>query len=630
MNIVKITNLTTQVTCKQCTGFMHVCSFSLLQDIQPSPVPAPPKAVPVVRSHAQQGPQPREQGTGSIVMPISNQTPVSMVPLVVTPTAYTQSPAQDGATYLIPAGNVGQGGQQVAYAIPAGQTAMVMPQGSQQAAVQYVLETVAPTTPPTSVLHTRKAGTPAIEASVPVVAKNLQQKSVYHMQAPPQTINGKTTPPIAAAKTYAIVPAQPTTPLEIHSIAVDQGGVPVVNQPLPAQYSVVPGTQYIQAAITPPVDHSHTMSKPVAIPMVKNHASVPGSTHQVRAPVTSIAGKPDNAPATRVYHHHPEDEDVTSISAPVPPNLNEIGKKIGDAFANCSEEMLIAAFEDAWKKFQANGKKYEALTLKSRNSKVFVGKPTIPPNAEVVSVPGASSRLSLVRPTYSRPKLVPKPSADQVIVSDPQPSPAVAQQPPQQQQQQQVQYIYSYAPNTSQPQLYIQPVSSDYAIYTISPNNAQHPQAQAHPHPQAPHVQPQTLVQPQGQIQGQAAPKTYQVQTSGVFIPAHATERDLNGSPVVVQSVPVVGSPQPVPSAPKQAPRVQKNMPERSQAVQQAHPVQHHTVVRKVRTEAGVYPLKPREPVTKPTRQCALCDKEATYLCSGCRGVWYCGKDCQV
>ena len=37
-----------------------------------------------------------------------------------------------------------------------------------------------------------------------------------------------------------------------------------------------------------------------------------------------------------------------------------------------------------------------------------------------------------------------------------------------------------------------------------------------------------------------------------------------------------------------------------------------------------------RRTSSKSNRACALCRKEATYLCSGCHAEWYCGRQCQV
>ena len=37
-----------------------------------------------------------------------------------------------------------------------------------------------------------------------------------------------------------------------------------------------------------------------------------------------------------------------------------------------------------------------------------------------------------------------------------------------------------------------------------------------------------------------------------------------------------------------------------------------------------------RMPVEERRRTCAGCGKDATFLCSGCHKVWYCGRDCQV
>ena len=83
-------------------------------------------------------------------------------------------------------------------------------------------------------------------------------------------------------------------------------------------------------------------------------------------------------------------------------HLQTINKNISAAFTSSNEEMLISAFEDAWKKFQANGLKYKAGP-----SKLVSSRSLGPPNAEVVTIPGpVSSRLSLVRPVGQRPRPV--------------------------------------------------------------------------------------------------------------------------------------------------------------------------------------------------------------------------------
>ena len=295
--------------------------------------------------------------------------------------------------------------------------------------------------------------------------------------------------------------------------------------------------------------------------------------------------------------------------------------------------MLIAAFEDAWKKFQENGKRYPSTAKKTGHPETTTtsGKPGVPPNAEVVSVPGTSSRLSLIRPTYSRSKIsAPKSSPNQLVCdTNTQPSPCIVAPHLSQQKQQQVQYVY-YTDGSSQPQVFA--VGSDYggttAYYTVPPSNAQ----PAHT---------QQLVK-QAQPQGPSSQKMYQVQTSGIYVPARATSVALGSNKqtaAVIEQQVLGGSNQAVVQA-------SRNQTGNTAAVQQAPEqvptaaVQHMSVLRKtlpVIENGGGYgnnnsamKRKSASTANKAVRQCALCTKEATYLCSGCRRIWYCGKDCQV
>lgn len=547
-----------------------------LQDIQPGPV-----AITQARSRPQQRSTSQYhqiQSRGALKS--NSQTPVSVVLATSTPTvAYTQTVAQDGTAYIVPADTVVQGGQGVAIttrrAIPPGSlpinsTAVVV----QPAAVKYIIEHAVPAAS-TSVVYSQTASIPAVTSSQSTAS--VLPASIYHVQAP----NAKSTP-VTTTKPYAIVPAQPTTSVEIPGITVDQKGTPVVSAQLSAGYSVIPGTPYIHAAVTPTADPS--AAKQVAYSTEKKPASSSG---------------PPSKPLPKIVSRGNNHADRT-LSEQTLANLDEIGKRIGEAFANCSEQMLIAAFEDAWRRFQANGKKYQTTATSRRigNSENAVSRP-VPPNAEVVSVPGTSSRLSLIRPTYSRSKIsAPKANSDQLMhVSDGQQLPIQNLGTPSQlsQQKQQVQYLYC----------------PDYPIYAIAPNS----------------TQPSRDQLKQGQ--------TYQVQSSGVYIPVCTSQSNNTQATIVLEQV--IGSNKPL--AQQQASRNQIALAEKTVSIQQTAdqiPVQHCSALRKTQPntiiENGGYSvIKQKDSSTvKTVRQCAQCTKEATYLCSGCHRIWYCGKDCQV
>lgn len=118
------------------------------------------------------------------------------------------------------------------------------------------------------------------------------------------------------------------------------------------------------------------------------HGNGEGSTLEVVSPTTSY---PTNQP--------PED---------LACNLQVINKKISAAFINCSEDMLISAFDDAWRKFQANGQKYSPVPKQTNIV-------TAPPNVEMVTIPGStSSRLTLLRPVSGQKPRPVVPKANRV------------------------------------------------------------------------------------------------------------------------------------------------------------------------------------------------------------------------
>ena len=531
------------------------------------------------------------RGAGSVVKSVSTQSSVAVVPLVATPTAYTQTlPHPDSTAYtIVPAEAVVHGRPGVALAVPPERavkpctltlndaTAVIVPQTPQNATpVQYIIEPMVPATS-TSVVYNHNASIPATAVTPSQAMRGTSENgSVY------THVIGNKALPVTTTKPYAIVPAQPTASVELQGIAIDQRGTPIISPQLPLGYSAVPAASYIHAVATPTSDKSSTPDNWAR----SSKSSKLDSMHN------QVSSHPQRVP----------DEQA-------PSQLDEIGKNISDAFANSSEKLLIAAFEDAWKKFQANGKKYQSTTSgvrKMGQSEAAVHtKPIAPPNAEVVSVPGTSSRLSLIRPTYSKSKIsAVRSNPDQVVrVTDSQrPAPES-----QQKQQQNVQYVYY--PDGSV-------VNTGTTIYAITPSNAEvtaYNQVIKHPHPQ-----------------GKPGVKTYQVQSAGVFVPARATDL---GSGKQATLVVDAGSAKTVVKPPRNQQTTERNISvvQHKQATERS--VQH---LRK--QQAGVangeYAVMKQKSVPaaggKSVRQCALCTKEATYLCSGCRKIWYCGRNCQV
>lgn len=508
------------------------------------------------------------------------------MPLVASPTAYTQSlPHADSTAYtIIPTEAVVQPGVTIAMpptraikpgSLPLNDTTTVLVQQTPQNAtpVQYILEPLVPSAS-TSVVYSQ---TSSIPATAVTPSQAFKGGSDYT-----QLIANKSLP-VTTTKPYAIVPAQPTASIEIQGIAIDQRGTPVISPQIPVGYSAIPAVSYIPGVVTPTSDKLITTDNWTR--NIKTSRSVGGG---------QMSGNHQKLP----------DEQASS-------QLEEIGKNISEAFANSSEQLLISAFEDAWKKFQANGKRYQSTTAGGRkvtqSETVAHTKPIAPPNAEVVSVPGMSSRLSLIRPTYSKSKMsAVRSSPDQAVcvTADGKVSAPESQQ--KQQQQQRYQYVY-YSDGSM--------VNAGTPVYAITPTDSE--------------VMYDPVIR-QAQPQGKAGQKTYHVQSAGVFVPARATDL-VNSKQTTVVVDPA--SSQPAVKTPRN-----QQMSERAVSV----------VQQKQTADQGVQPLRKPQPSVgsgdcttvmkqksvpttgKTVRQCALCTKEATYLCSGCRKIWYCGRVCQV
>ena len=526
--------------------------------------------------------------------PIASQTPMSVVQAVVVapPTAYSQSAQDSSQTYYIPA--VSQEGQHVIYAVPAntttGSSAFAIPQATQlhhhiiQEPTLKHMHPPPPYRPPLTATNVVTApGTKGhvlppytIPAQRAAVSPQVQQQTnvVYYTTGGVPS-SGRGTP-VNTTKPYAIVAALPAAADSMGNI---EYRIPVSQQTSDIQYITTPAPQILpqhteKLAQAQDVTYAYSYKKPSSVLLKTPTLPTPRPSAPTVTPQSQESG---------------HDDDIAS-------HLQTISKKIGTAFAQFSEEMLIGAFEDAWKKFQANGRKYEALTRLENSSTRSSASPSstikanYPPNAEVISTPGISPKLSLVRPAHSRPKpIAPKPAIQTATPTAMTPQ-AVASIPSGQQQ-----YIYTYNASASQPQVIIQPVNSDYAIYTAAVAQASQKQ------------------------------KTYQVQTSGLYYPATASE---GGSKVDMASAAAVITPKQVVNtqlaAPQQVPKVSP------QRVVTARPTQSTTTPLQHQPPRRTSTLPRRRTSSKSIRLCALCGKEATYLCSGCHAEWYCGRECQV
>lgn len=312
---------------------------------------------------------------GTLVAPIGSHSPVSVVPVVITPT-----------NDLPPT--------QVLYQVP---HPLTQPQSRGAQPTHIVREASVPTPPLRSVASTRPTSqvpTSVIVACSPTAASNVAHSTASTV--PGAVVYSAIGPNVAAfssvntTKPYAIVNAMPGTQIVY---TASQG----------VQPSQVRGTVAAPARSLPqpPKTYSHVSEK----------HNVGGKMHQ---------------------------SDV----------VQTISKKIGDAFDSGNEQLLVAAFEDAWKRFQANGKQY-----KHGSGQSLLGREGLPPNAEVFSVPGTGSRVNLVRQTsngsnrlLASKMTLPHSTVQQVIAPPP-----LSSQP-------QTNYIHTAA-NAAQPPVYLQPVT---------------------------------------------------------------------------------------------------------------------------------------------------------------------------
>ena len=134
----------------------------------------------------------------------------------------------------------------------------------------------------------------------------------------------------------------------------------------PHSSSVTTTKPYAIVNALPVQSHDGTY-RPIAV------SQKPGNRHLIQVVPTSDVSQfmPENiqhcayipsesvdSPLPTAVVPPPYSADATAIKT-IDKNIQSIQKKIGDAFSSSNEKDLISAFEDAWRQFQENAKKYK-------------------------------------------------------------------------------------------------------------------------------------------------------------------------------------------------------------------------------------------------------------------------------
>ena len=246
-------------------------------------------------------------------------------------------------------------------------------------------------------------------------------------------------------------------------------------------------------------------------------------------------------------------------------DIQYIQKKVGDACNSYDVSMFMAAFNDAWQKFQANAMNYQDQAV-AMNSKFALGQAA-----------DGSQQVHLVssKPRVVAPKLsssATESGANSIA------SPTFVHAPPtstqkQQQQQQQQYFLQHVASNPHYASVYAVPGAS-------------------HPH-------------------------TASSAKAGCIPQAS-----------VSNSVPHTQSEKPKPSVTQSKPTPPLSASNKAAMMSMNHFKTRQTVQPKLPSgsaKPGPLPIKKQQ-----GKICSRCGKLATYICSGCRKEWYCGRECQV
>lgn len=173
------------------------------------------------------------------------------------------------------------------------------------------------------------------------------------------------------------------------------------------------------------------------VPANGSTAQQVGSSQQpgYRTPPSSTSSAPPSLPPPPSYSTYIAEKKKEKVSKE---DVQSIQKKIGDAFTQSSEVMLVSAFEEAWKKFQ-------------ENDKVYKGQPAVSRKDNPTSTTSAAD-VNLVQLSTKPQVIAPKPLTENI-----QMLPATSQ------------YIHVVPPpNVAPQQLLLQQVPAEYTnIYSI-------------------------------------------------------------------------------------------------------------------------------------------------------------------
>ena len=351
--------------------------------------------------------------------------------------------------------------------------------------------------------------------------------------------------------------------------------------------------------------------------------------------------------------------------------LKAITKSIQDAFVESNEKKLMAAFEDAWKKFQANGKRYEHVAQQVRKQ----GSSTISEETHK----GSKAKLapkSGQHPQNSSPIVQPAVSAGQPGPVPAAPTGAVQQAAGTGHHNPSHHPYHHHHPATTPsaglvglsatstglvgtPAAFISSPSPYYVVYASQPPSHMHiamPQTppdlqtqQQKKQQQPVFVQQQqpvfvqqqqpVFVQQQQQQQQPVSCSEYAlyatvphsqaktlVQTAGVYFPSSLSPAHMSGVSGMQHSQRVSN---PVPISPTdQLISVHNPSPVSVPVPTKQASIPNQVFGQRMKPRLSSAPLQKSK--SKSVRICSRCGNEATYLCSGCQQEWYCGRDCQL
>ena len=405
-----------------------------------------------------------------------------------------------------------------------------------------------------TVLYTSQLGSEATYTAVPP-----SQPTQYYLMEVSGHQTQATTPHTAVLSTtkpYAVVNAIPATtqqPLIIKS-----------PPPPPASLKIPPPTTASRTITTG--RHSRKSTTPHHYPQRGSSSTTPPTMERV------------------TYNHSKEE-----ASSEIAHHLEQLSHKYREC-QNLSEEKLMEIFQDAWNKFQTNGKKYEQYVQKRTPDPTCMSRS---PNMEVVSYSSVPVQMSR-QYNYSRSNKYPTSTAPLTVTSP-------------------VTTGVSLLPNK---QVAMKNITNPQ---TIAGNN--------------------TNDKPQQHIPQQQQPQRT-CHSNGVFIPPPQTTKQ------TVMTSNTMAPPRPgraylVADTPSTASTHSCNIVRRAatgspsqeaiNAKSQLHTVVHqghHQQQQRVLVQQ--VQQQQRIPGPKVVKMCALCKRSATYLCSGCQKEWYCSRNCQV